>query len=228
LGPGSGRGPFLRLVNLYGRSEGVKYRRMQPRDYHSAARRWAKFPAAILFILAVVWLIQNYFELNWAEIGSQTRTGLGSVMVFLHLVVIPLGSILIGVCVMFLQRWALWGAGVIALYPLMVKTFDLAARIDAKFTLYRQGGEFSEFGGGIMTALELLMIWALYGIVLYHLRKALYWHAQARQWIKRPSSHPVAKGQEPRVSQASNRSATDGEDSDVCLLLPDTRNDSED
>ncbi|MBN2080676.1 hypothetical protein JW859_00575 [bacterium] len=201
---------------------------MQPRDYHSAARRWAKFPAAILFILAVVWLIQNFFELNWAEIGAQTRTGLGSVLVFLHLVVIPLGSILIGVCVMFLQRWALWGAGVIALYPLMVKTFDLAARIDAKFTLYRQGGEISEFGGGIMTALELVAIWALYGIVLYHLYKALYWHARARQWVKRPTARPAAKGQVSGGGQPRSRPIAEVDEGDVCLLLPNTQEEQED
>jgi len=67
------------------------------------------------------------------------------------------------------------------------------------------------------------MIWALYGIVLYHLRKALYWHAQARQWIKRPAPRPAARDQARGESETGNGPATDTAEGDVCLLLPDTR-----
>ena len=165
---------------------------MQPRDYHSAARRWAKYPAAILFILAVVWLLNNYFEMNVPELGQQTETGLGILQAVTYLLVIPLGSILIGVCVMFLQRWALWGAGIIVLVPLAVKSIDIIVRISNKFATYRATGASSEYGGAIMWAFGLLAIWALYGIMVYHLQKALFWHAKARQWIKRPAASGAA------------------------------------
>jgi hypothetical protein len=193
---------------------------MQPRDYHAAARRWAKYPAAILFILAVVWLINNYFEWNFPELGQDTENGLGILAAFTYLLVIPLGSILIGVCVMFLQRWALWGAGIIALIPLVDKTVDIVGRIGAKFGVYRATGSSSEYGGAIMWALGLLAMWALYGIMVYHLRKALYWHARARQWVKRPASsqvQPRAAVTDPQVGYAP---AEDGEE--ICYIMPDT------
>jgi hypothetical protein len=198
---------------------------MQPRDYHSAARRWAKYPAAILFILAVVWLINNYFELNVPELGQQTETGLGILMAVTYLLVIPLGSILIGVCVMFLQRWALWGAGIIALIPLIVKSIHIIARISGKFTNYRVTGSSSEYGGAIMWAFGLLAMWALYGIMIYHLHKALYWHAKARQWVKRPASAAAAAAAD-KQSPAADGDEPES-DNEVCLLMPDTENEQD-
>lgn len=198
---------------------------MQPRDYHSAARRWAKYPAAILFILAVVWLINNYFEWNFSELGQDTEKGLGILLAFTYLLVIPLGSILIGVCVMFLQRWALWGAGIIALVPLVVKTIDVIDRIEEKFAVYRITGSSSEYGGAIMWALGLLAMWALYGIMIYHLHKALYWQAKARQWIKRPATN--AKADRRQAAPVADVPAEPEADPEVCLLMPDTEPESE-
>jgi hypothetical protein len=193
---------------------------MQSRDYHSAARRWAKYPAAILFILAVVWLLNNYFELNVPELGQQTETGLGILLAITYLLIIPLGSILIGVCVMFLQRWALWGAGIIVLVPLAVKSVDIIIRINNKFAGYRATGDSSEYGGAIMWAFGFLAMWALYGIMVYHLRKALYWHAKARQWVKRPvTTETVAATKATPPADANAGQESQGE---VCLLMPDT------
>lgn len=199
---------------------------MQPRDYYSAARRWAKYPAAILFILAVVWLINNYFELNVPELGQQTETGLGMLEAFTYLLVIPLGSILIGVCVMFLQRWALWGAGIIAIIPLVVKSADIITRVSDKFAAYRATGSSDEYGGGIMWALGLIAAWALYGIMVYHLRKALYWHARARQWVKQPPSGQLTQmATLPPAPSGGKESDDEGE---ICYLMPDTEFDQRD
>lgn len=206
---------------------------MQPRDYHAAARRWAKYPAAILFALGVVWLLNNYFELDWASIGEQTETifprpgyGGGIAIVFANLLLIPLGSMIIGVCVMFLQRWALWGAGIIATIPLAVKSADIIVRIDDKFAAYRATGSSSEYGGAIMWALALLAAWTLYGIMIYHLRKALYWHARARQWVKRPSgSHPA---QTATRSAVQNGDKGPEEEQEICYIMPDTELDTGD
>ena len=157
---------------------------MQSRDYHSAARRWAKYPAAILFILAVVWLLNNYFELSVPELGQQTETGLGILQAITYLLIIPLGSILIGVCVMFLQRWGQSQHCFFPLGPLVVKSVDIIIRINSKFAEYRATGASSEYGGAIMWAFGFLAMWALYGIMVYHLRNPLSWHARARQWLK--------------------------------------------
>jgi hypothetical protein len=199
---------------------------MQPRDYHSAARRWAKYPAAMLFVLAVVWLINNYFELNVPELGQQTETGLGILQALTYLLVIPLGSILIGVCVMFLQRWALWGAGIIAIIPLVVKSADIVVRVSDKFTAYRATGSSDEYGGGIMWALGLIAAWTLYGIMVYHLRKALYWHAKARQWVKQPSGGQLT--QMATLPPAMGGGGEREDETEICYLMPDTEPDSGD
>ena len=178
-----------------------------------------------MFILAVVWLLNNYFELNVPELGQQTETGFGILLAITYLLIIPLGSILIGVCVMFLQRWALWGAGIIALVPLAVKSYDIAMRINAKFATYRITGSSSEYGGAIMWAFGLLAMWALYGIMVYHLRKALYWHAKARQWIKRPVIDGAAASS--KTVPATTVHTEPQSEAEVCLLMPDTEPESD-
>lgn len=191
---------------------------MQPRDHLSAARRWAKFPATILFVMGVVWLLQKYFEFNWETIGEVTDTGVGALWVFTDMMVIPLGSLVIGVCVLFLQRWSLWAAGVFPLLPLFRATIDLFVRISNKFNAYNSTGDTADFGNGVMTAIEVLAIWVLYLLILFHLRKALYWHRQAKQWVRTPvgSGRDAAEPVRP-VSEGNEQPEPD----DVCLLMPD-------
>lgn len=194
---------------------------MQPRDLRAAARRWAKFPATILFVLGVLWLLDQLFELNVAALGQQTETGLGVAQAVIDLLVIPLGSMVIGVCVLFLQRWALWGAGILPLLPLLIKTVELSGRAQAKFAAYRGGQGTAGYGDAIMTVLLILALWALYGLIVYHLRKALYWHGQGRQWLRRRSAAAQGNGQAHQVDAA----AIGDDGSEVCLLMPDTEED---
>ena len=194
---------------------------MQPRDHLAAARRWAKFPATVLFVTGVLWLLLTYFRINWAEIGETTETGIGALYVFTDMVVIPLGSLVIGVCVMFLQRWALWGTGVILAVPLVQSTLNMAQRVDHKFDTYHLTRDVQDFGAGIMTAIEILGIWVIYAVVVYHLRKALYWHGKARQWVRKPLTEPTPADHVDKPVPPRGAVARTDEDGDVCLLMPD-------
>lgn len=194
---------------------------MQPRDLRAAARRWAKFPATILFVLGVLWLLEQLFALNVAALGQQTETGLGVAQAVIDLLVIPLGSMVIGVCVLFLQRWALWGAGILPLLPLLIKTVELSGRAQAKFAAYRTGQGTAGYGDAIMTMLLILALWALYALMVYHLGKALHWYGQARQWMRRPAA--VLRGG--AEQQPSDLAEGEGEGESVCLLMPDTEED---
>jgi len=185
----------------------------------ASARRWAKFPATVLIVVAVLWLLKNYFELDLAAVGQQTETGLGIFFALANLLLIPIGNVVIAICVLFVQRWSLWAGGVFLLYPLMVETADKLVRIEAKFATYRATGSSSEYGNAVMTIFSVLLIWALFLLVLFHLRKALHWHAQARQWVR----HPVTarKGQPAPVAEHAAAPATGG-DEEVCYMMPDT------
>lgn len=193
---------------------------MQPRDLKAAARRWAKFPATILFVLGVLWLLEQLFELNVAALGQQTETGLGVARAISDLLIIPLGSMIIGVCALFLQRWALWGAAILPLLPLLIKTAEHTGRAQAKFAAYRAGQGTADYGDAVMIMLLVLALWAVYALMVYHLRKALYWNAQARQWLRRRA---VAV---PGDEGAQQLAATEPDGGDeVCLLMPDTEED---
>jgi len=192
---------------------------MQPRDHLAAARRWAKFPATVLIIVAVLWLLDTYSKLDLSAIGQQTETGIGIFLVLVNLLLIPIGNVVIAICALFVQRWSLWAGGVFLLYPLLVGTADKIARIDAKFAAYRLDGSTKEYVGGVMTIVTVLLIWALYLLVLFHLRKALYWHAGARQWVRHPAA--ARKGQQAPVADHAVAPAT-GVDDEVCYMMPDT------
>jgi hypothetical protein len=101
-----------------------------------------------------------------------------------------------------------------------VKTSDVIVRIEEKFAAYRTSGSSSEYGGAIMWALGLLAMWALYGIMVYHLRKALYWHARARQWVKRPAGARAQSDSSPADQQAAAAPAEELEE--ICYMMPDT------
>jgi hypothetical protein len=191
---------------------------MQPREQLLQAKRWAKFPATVLFAVAVLWLLQNYFELDWEAIGEQTETGVGIALVLANLMLIPIGSLVIGVCALFTQRWSLWAAGIILLGPLVMASIRQIDRVDRKFADYNLSGSTAEYGQAVMTLLLIIALWAVYLLVVYHLRKALYWHSQARQWTHRPLAVETGP-EEPRHGAAAGDTAA-GEES-VCLLMPD-------
>ncbi len=192
---------------------------MQPRDHMASARRWAKFPATVLIVVAVLWLLNIYSKLDLSAIGQLTETGIGIFLALINLLLIPIGNVVIAICVLFVQRWALWAAGVFLLYPLVVETLDKVARIEKKFAAYRLDGSTHEYGGAVMTIFSVLLIWALFLLVLFHLRKALHWHAQARQWVRHPAT--ARKGQPAPVADHAAAPATEGDD-EVCYMMPDT------
>jgi len=120
--------------------------------------------------------------------------------------------------VMFLQRWALWGTIAILAPPLVQSTLTMASRVDYKFTAYHTSQDVTDFGAGIMTAIQILAVWVIYGIVLFHVKKALDWHSRARQWVRRPSTEADRPAGDP---VRRGRPEGEGEDPGVCLLMPD-------
>jgi len=191
---------------------------MPPRDYRIEARRWVKFPATILLITGVLWLIRTYFELDWTRTLERTETLVGSVAVLTELVLIPLGSVVIGIGLLFLQRWALWLAYIIPLFPLVILTGEKVLRIGVKFDTYRQTSDVSEFGDGVMTALLVLALWALYVLIVLYLFKAwLQLKASRAWWGTRHGPGSITTG-EPCEEQPEL-------EDELCLLMPETAED---
>jgi len=160
---------------------------MIPLEIQFSAKRWVKFPATVLFATGVLWLMQSYFELDWESIKQQTETGLGSLAVITDLVIIPLGSIAVGVGLFFLQRWAIWLGFVLPVLPLLVVTIEKLGRIEQKFAEYRLSeGGVSSFGGGVMTAILVLALWGIYVVIVIYLAKTIRILDSGRAWLKRP------------------------------------------
>jgi hypothetical protein len=202
---------------------------MQPRDHLTEARRWAKFPATVLLITGLLWLLQSYFALlvpdARVQIGQETETFLGALYIFSSLVIVPLGSVAVGLGLLFVQRWALWGGFVLPALALVIVTAEKAEAIGRKFTEFRQAGTVSSFGGGVMTALLVLALWAVYLIIVLYLLKTLhqlnlaYGYARRRQ---APASQADGSGAVPPAA------AGEGEEDDFCLYMPETQDDEED
>jgi hypothetical protein len=198
---------------------------MKQRDHLQEARRWMKFPATVLIATGILWLLHSYFSLNWSDIGQLTETGIGAVAVFINLVVIPLGSVVAGVGLLLVQRWAMWAACCLPVPPLVVLTMDKVDRIAVKLKEFRGSGEVSSFGDGIMTAILLLALWAVYFLILGYLLKAWREMEVAREWLKLPSRQDrgfAASSKQP-PDPASAEDEPDAED--VCLLMPDSIDD---
>lgn len=194
---------------------------MQQRSYTTEARRWAKFPAVLLMALAIFWLLQKYFEIvpNWAAIEERTETAIGAVYVFTDLVVIPLGSLVAGILLLFLKRGAVFAGMLIPLWPLASVTVQLAERINTKFALHNQTQVVAHFRDGLMSTLELLLLWAVYVLLLHHFRKTLYWLGRSRPWRRQPARDDSGDPEPKIISR--DTPPEDVEDGDVCLLMPD-------
>ena len=181
------------------------------------ARRWVKFPATVLLAIALLWLLQNLFEFNSAEIGQRTEKVIGILYVIVDYIVVPLGSVAVGIGLLFLQRWALITGFFLPLLPLVLVTADKIGRVVAKFTQYRETGDFSHFGGGVMTALLVIALWAVFFLYLDYIYKSWRLTNQAREWLspKRRGARGSAPGAEPPSGGAART------DDEGCYLLPD-------
>lgn len=201
---------------------------MQPRDHLTEARRWAKFPATVLLATGLLWLLQSYFALLVPDardqIGQETETFVGALYIFSSLVIVPLGSVAVGLGLLFVQRWALWGGFVLPALALVIVTVEKAAVIGRKFAEFRQAGAVSSFGGGVMTALLVLALWAVYVLIVLYLLKTLHQLNLAYGYANRRTA---PAGQLGGKSTAGNASAAD-DDEDLCLYMPETQDDTED
>jgi uncharacterized membrane protein len=190
-------------------------------DHLAAARRWVKFPATIMFATGLLWLLESYFQLDWDALGQQTETGIGAVGAFVDMVVIPLGSIAIGLGLMYLQRWALIGGAVLPLLPLLSLSVEKGVRVESKFAEFRASGEAGYFGDGVMTAITVLVLWALYIVILIYLYKAHKILGGAEQWLRRPQ-RDAATGVSGERSEGGDSDDDEGSGSYFHLFPEDT------
>lgn len=190
---------------------------MASRDYLAEARRWVKFPATILFATGVLWLLQIVFNSDWERIRDYWSTGAGALLVLVYMLVIPLGSVAVALGLLFLQRWAMWGAAILPTVPLILVSIDKFTRTRAKFAAFHDTGNTSALGDGVMTSLLVLAIWAVYVLILVYLYKAHRILGGAEQWLSRPVRDETA------ARQPLERSAGDAEDvglGEYCQLFP--------
>lgn len=171
-----------------------------------------KFPATLLFALSVIWLVRMLFGLDPGALGSGTKTGIGALAAVYVLGIIPLGSAICGLGLLFLQPWAYLPAALLPLWPVMVVTADKIARIDRKFAQFHQDGQIASLGNGLIDGLVVLAIWTAYGIALSYLWKS--WKMRPAPW--RPGRVNAGSGLE-QTAQGAGNAAEAGE---VCLLLP--------
>lgn len=181
----------------------------------SQARRWAKFPATVLFALSVVWLLRSFFELGQNEAGFQnlTHTGVGILNVVLDLLVIPVGGAVIGIYLLLRKRWAAPVAALLPLKPLAVITLRKLADVRANFHDYNEAASMTKLYEGLVDLLVLAAFWALFALMLAYLWKV---------WTllrERPRWNVAAGGAVESAVGAPAPATTDG---DVCFLLPET------
>ncbi len=191
---------------------------MVPSSLQTEARRWVKFPATVLLATALLWLLHSYFNLDLARIGQRSESVVGALFVFCDLVLIPLGSVAVALGLLTLHRWALLLGYVMPLLPLILVTIDKAHRVALKFAEYRATGEISSFGGGVMTALLIAALWAVYVLTVLYILKSWQMLHQARQWLNHPARDAGMghAGDTQRLGQGDHPV----EDGDYCLLMP--------
>jgi hypothetical protein len=191
---------------------------MVPSSLQTEARRWVKFPATVLLATALLWLLHSYFNLDLKTIGQRSESFIGALFVFCELVLIPLGSVAVALGMLTLHRWALALGYFMPLLPLILVTIDKTHRVALKFTEYRATGEISSFGGGVMTALLIAALWAVYVLIVLYILKSWHMLQQARQWLKGPATDAG-----PRRAVDAMRAGPAGQASDegdYCLLMP--------
>lgn len=186
--------------------------------YTTEARRWAKFPATLLFATGFLWLLESLFSFNMDNVGQQSETGVGALALFINFAVIPLGSVVIALGMLFVQRWALILGPLLGLYPLVALSISKVARIQLKFAEYRSGSSESSFGDGVMTSLLLMALWAIFGLMVLYVLKSLGILAKSQQWLSQPA------GDEATVVQGAGDSSGDAPGTEMddvyCSMFP--------
>ncbi|MEZ5337354.1 MAG: hypothetical protein R3F46_03740 [bacterium] len=190
---------------------------MLVRDHKREALRWAKFPATILFVTGFVWLLNSFFEFDQGALYNQTKTGLGSFLVLLNLVFVPMACFLAGLGILYVKRWAIWLAGITPLVPWVQVLIDKFSRIDQKFSAYRNGGTMDDFQSGVMTALAVIAVSGIYVMIVIHLRRCSRHLFMSEQWI-RGNLLPEAG---PRRNLSIETAKSEVEAGDFCMMMPD-------
>jgi hypothetical protein len=185
-------------------------------SFHTEARRWVKFPATVLLATALLGLLHNYFNFDPVLIGQRCETGLGAAMVFLEYILIPLGSVAVALGMLSLHRWALALGYVLPLLALMLVTIEKVQRIVIKFAEYR-AGSMQSLGGGVMTALLVLALWAVYGLVVLYIAKSWRMLNQAREWMRAPAATQASTVAGAKLYGTTGAQTQEG---DVCLIMP--------
>lgn len=190
---------------------------VETQGYTTEARRWAKFPATLLFATGFLWLLESLFHFNQESVGQQSETVVGALGVFINYT-IPLGCVVTALGMLFLQRWALMLGPLFSLYPLVSLSINKIARIQVKFAEYRSGGADDSFGDGVMTSLLLLALWAIFGLMVLYVLKSLCILRKSQQWLSQPAA---SEGEEVQGSGAVSEDAAVMENDDVfCPMFP--------
>jgi hypothetical protein len=191
---------------------------MATSSLYTEARRWVKFPATVLVATALLWLLRIFFDYNQTAVGQRAESVVGAIFIFCEFVLIPLGSVAVAVGMLWLQRWALHLGYLMPLLPLIVVTLEKAHRVALKFAQWRATGEFSSFGAGVMTALLMAALWAVYALMALYIYKSAHLLKQAQEWLRAPGNTPAGKSPAPR--QRFGGEIPD--EGDCCLLMPDS------
>jgi len=184
-------------------------------DRLTEARRWVKFPATLLFATGLLWLLQSIFRFHQDQILLQVKTFVGSARVAADFVIIPLGSVAVGMGMLFLQRWALAAGLVLPCLPLLLLSYEKILRIAGKFSESHSTGDFASLGAGVMTSLLLLALWAVYVLCIWYIRKSWRLLAGHQEWMRAPSRRGTGSAPQPHGEQPGEL-----EEGDLCLLMP--------
>jgi hypothetical protein len=191
---------------------------MATSSLYTEARRWVKFPATVLIATALLWLLRNIFDYDPGGVGQSAESIVGAIYMFCYFVLIPLGSVAVAVGMLWLQRWALYLGYLMPLLPLIVVSHEKTQRVALKFAQWRATGEFSDFGAGVMTALLVAALWAVYVLMALYIFKSTHLLGQAQEWLRAPGNTSAGKSPAPR----QNFTGEGSDEGDCCLLMPDS------
>ncbi len=180
------------------------------------ARRWAKFPATVLFALSVVWLLRSFFVHGQNESGFQnlTHTGAGILQVVWDLLAIPVGGAVVGIYLLLRKRWAAPVAALLPLEPLLIYSVGQLADVRGNFHEYNEQASMTKLYAGLVDLLVVVGFWALYALMLFYLWKVWTLLRERAKWN--------AAGIEGEYIGSVATPASSNVDGDVCFLLPET------
>jgi hypothetical protein len=195
---------------------------MRARTQLDEARRWAKFPATLLSITCLLWLIVVVSRVaqDWdGYVAQPSETLVGALGVLLKIPVVLFGCPLAAIGMLYVQRQALYVGAVLPFIPLTIA---------AKFHEYRSLGQIGSFGDAVLDAFILAGLWVICGLHVDSLRRAVRELNKAEQW----SAKPVRDGAARSVVATAGVVTMPGpigpgadagdEGEDMCFLLPET------